>query len=79
MLERQKCAKEDLVSVQRSLSHMVGPNSKNSPGIRFQQEAYFSVVISSRSTLETYRGSLPYAHFGIWKKPCYVKFMLVGL
>ena len=26
-----------------------------------------------------YRGSLPYAHFGTWKKPCYMKFMLVGL
>ena len=27
----------------------------------------------------SYRGSLPYAHFGTWKKPCYMKFVLVGL
>ena len=26
-----------------------------------------------------YRGSPPYAHFGTWKNPCYMKFMLVGL
>ena len=26
-----------------------------------------------------YRGSPPYAHFGTWKKPCYMKFILVGL
>ena len=29
--------------------------------------------------LKIYRGSLPCAHFGTWKKPCYMKFMLVGL
>ena len=26
-----------------------------------------------------YRGSPPYAHFGTWKKPCHMKFMLVVL
>ena len=26
-----------------------------------------------------YRGSPPYAHFGTWKKTCYMKFVLVGL
>ena len=26
-----------------------------------------------------YRGSPPYAHFGTWKKPCYMKFVLVGM
>ena len=26
-----------------------------------------------------YRGSPPYAFFGTWKKPCYMKLMLVGL
>ena len=26
-----------------------------------------------------YRGSPPYAHFGTWKKPCYMKLVLVGL
>ena len=26
-----------------------------------------------------YRGSPPYAFFGTWKKPCYMKFVLVGL
>ena len=26
-----------------------------------------------------YRGSPPYAHFGSWKKPCYMKFVLAGL
>ena len=26
-----------------------------------------------------YRGSPPYTHFGTWKKPCYMKFVLVGL
>ena len=26
-----------------------------------------------------YRGSLPYTHFGTWKKPCYMKLVLVGL
>ena len=26
-----------------------------------------------------YRGSSPYAHFGTWKKPCYMKLVLVGL
>ena len=26
-----------------------------------------------------YRGSPPYADFGTWKKPCYMKFVLVGL
>jgi hypothetical protein len=26
-----------------------------------------------------YRGSPPYEHFGTWKKPCYMKFVLVGL
>ena len=29
--------------------------------------------------LQYYRGSLPYAHFGTWKKLCYMKFVLVGL
>ena len=26
-----------------------------------------------------YRGSPPYAFFGTWKKPCYMKLVLVGL
>ena len=26
-----------------------------------------------------YRGSPPYAHFGTWKKSCYMNFVLVGL
>ena len=26
-----------------------------------------------------YRGFPPYAHFGTWKKLCYMKFVLVGL
>ena len=26
-----------------------------------------------------YRGFPPYAFFGTWKKPCYMKFVLVGL
>ena len=26
-----------------------------------------------------YKGSLPYPHFGTWKKPCFMKFVLVGL
>ena len=26
-----------------------------------------------------YRGTPPYVHFGTWKKPCYMKFVLVGL
>ena len=26
-----------------------------------------------------YRGSPPYAYFGTWKKPCYMKLVLVGL
>ena len=26
-----------------------------------------------------YRGSSPYAHFWTWKKPCYMKLVLVGL
>ena len=29
--------------------------------------------------IHTYRGSPPYAHFRTWKKPCYIKFVLVGL
>ena len=29
--------------------------------------------------LASYRGSPPYASFGTWKKPCYMKFVLVGL
>ena len=33
----------------------------------------------SKLDIKTYRGSPPYAHFGTWKKLCYMKFMLVGL
>ena len=29
--------------------------------------------------LFSYRGSPPYAFFGTWKKPCYMKLVLVGL
>ena len=29
------------------------------------------------SLVNMYRGSLPYAHFGTWKKPYYMKFVLV--
>ena len=29
--------------------------------------------------MQHYRGSSHYAHFGTWKKPCYMKFVLVGL
>ena len=34
--------------------------------------------VSIKQTVgDEYRGSLPYAHFGTWKKPCYMKFVLV--
>ena len=32
-----------------------------------------------RSLKQMYRGSPPYAFFGTWKKPCYMKLVLVGL
>ena len=32
-----------------------------------------------RTTPTHYRGSPPYAFFGTWKKPCYMKLVLVGL
>ena len=31
------------------------------------------------NTTASYRGSPPFAHFGTWKKPCYMKFLSVGL
>ena len=31
------------------------------------------------TNLLQYRGSPPYAFFGTWKKPCYMKLVLVGL
>ena len=31
------------------------------------------------ATKTLYRGSPPYAFFGTWKKPCYMKLVLVGL
>ena len=42
-------------------------------------------ILQSRSKIETfkiaidYRGSPQYAFFGTWKKPCYMKLVLVGL
>ena len=32
----------------------------------------------SKLDIKTYRGSPPYAHFGTWKKTCYMKFVLVN-
>ena len=34
---------------------------------------------NSLKGIDNYRGSPPYADFGTWKKPCYMKFVLVGL
>ena len=33
----------------------------------------------NRNLALSYRGSPPYAFFGTWKKPCYMKLVLVGL
>ena len=30
-------------------------------------------------SINKYRGSPPFAHFGTWKKLCYMKFVLVGV
>ena len=38
-------------------------------------DSFLEIVANSN----TYRGSPPYAHFGTWKKPCYMKLVLVGL
>ena len=35
--------------------------------------------LNSLLLFKSYRGSPPYADFGTWKKPCYMKFVLVGL
>ena len=32
-----------------------------------------------KPNVKHYRGSPPYTHFGTWKKPCYMKLVLVGL
>ena len=34
---------------------------------------------STLSHISSYRGSPPYAFFGTWNKPCYMKLVLVGL
>ena len=39
----------------------------------------FLNINKSIRPIHLYRGSPPYAHFGTWKKPCYMKFVLVGL
>ena len=40
---------------------------------------YVLLLTAKKNASSTYRGSPPYAHFGTWKKPCYMKFVLVGL
>ena len=48
---------------------------------------YFSFITASSTFMckkqkcfdKPYRGSPPYAFFGTWKKPCYMKLVLVGL
>ena len=50
-------------------------NDANTSGITKIALKYFLDFFGQRR----YRGSPPYAFFGTWKKPCYMKLVLVGL
>ena len=75
----------------RSLSVMI-PDIRIRLGVLFfkkEQDFYIDFVdwkdqISNAGVKKNldktqYRGSPPYAYFGTWKKPCYMKLVLVGL
>ena len=38
-----------------------------------------NAILLRPQSKKLYRWSPPYAHFVTWKKPCYMKFVLVGL
>ena len=62
-------------SIKQVLGRVLGwKNKPHAPSFR-----QLILYVIKFLVLTQYRGSPPYAFFGTWKKPCYMKLVLVGL